>query len=228
MIKTEINYNTRDAKGNDFVKKVKIKEYPIVKTDFICPICKKQHDKGSNIKKIVSSKFTDWVYVDDYICEKCSRLFSLYFYSYIVNDEEIKIINIREIKKELLTRQKTPFKFCITTTGKKHLFYRSVTNKGSDNFAVNLETETIYTTCERMKELFEFVENLQTLGVSKEEMSKGNINFNVLKKVGIRALDKLRSELRKSREIQIPLYCGQKLEITEDEALCNMDLILKI
>ena len=76
-------YRTRDGNGNDIVKEIKIKEFPIVKKDFKCPICHKEQNQGNEMKKIVSSNFTDWGYIDgDMICTECSRLFSLYFYSY--------------------------------------------------------------------------------------------------------------------------------------------------
>ena len=35
----ELDYFTRDGKGNDFVKKVAIKEFPIESVDFECPVC---------------------------------------------------------------------------------------------------------------------------------------------------------------------------------------------
>lgn len=222
----ELRYETRDGKGNDIIKMVKIKEFPVVKTDFECPICRKSCSQGISSKKIVSSNFTDWAYIGNYICEDCTKLFSLYFYNYIVSPDEIKLINVRQLRDELIKEQPTPFKFVITTTQKKHLFYKSVVNNSNDRFAVNLETETIYTTHKRMKTLFAFVENLMTLKAGKKQMLEGAISFETLQKTGLNALKYLHKELEMSREIQIPLYCGQKLEITEEEALCNLDLIL--
>ncbi len=224
----ELEYFTRDGKGNDFTKIVKIKEFPIILKEFDCPVCGKHFDRGSIIKKCVSSSFTDWVYFDeDMICEKCSRLFTLYPYSYIVDDTGIRLLNIRQLKEQLITPQKPPFLFVITKSQKKHLFYKSVINESTGRFAVNLEEETIYTSCERMKEMFLFVESLMTLKQSKTQMLEGTLNFEVYKKTGYNTLEKLRYELQTSREIQIPLHCGQKLDITEEEALCNLDLTLK-
>ena len=89
-----------------------------------------------------------------------------------------------------------------------------------------MEAETIYTTPERMKWLFDFVELLQTLGASKKAMQEGEIAFQVLQKVGFKALDLLHQELKESREIQIPLFCGQKREMTEEEAKCSLISLL--
>lgn len=225
MDEKTIPYFTRDGKGNDFVKEVKIKQFPTHDVEFDCPICKRYTATGVRTKDIVSSNFTDWAYVGEYVCPDCADLFSLYFYSYIVDTDGIHLYNVRELRDQLTKPQKPPFLFVITTSQKKHLFYRSVWNHDSARFAVNLETETIYTTPGRMRQLFDFVECLQTLGASKDAMKQGEIPFQALQKTGFKPLEFLRNELR-GREIQIPLYCGQKREITEEEAICCINSIL--
>lgn len=226
MSEKTIPYFTRDGKGNDFVKEVKIKQYPRKEVEFDCPICKRTASKGIRIKDIVSANFTDWAYVGEHVCPDCADLFSLYFYSYVVDPDGIHLYNVRELRDQLTRPQKPPFLFVITTSQKKHLFYRSTWNHGNGHFAVNLETETIYTTPERMRQLFDFVECLQTLGAGKEQMKGGEIPFKVLQKTGYEPLQFLQKELKK-REIQIPLYCGQKRDITEEEAICCINSILK-
>ncbi len=223
-----IQYHTRDGKGNDILKEVKIKQFPVHEVEFDCPICKTHAESGIRTKDIVSSNFTDWAYVGDYVCQRCADLFSLYFYNYIVDPDGIRLVNIRELRDQLTTPQKTPFLFIISTSQKKHLFYRARWNHDNKRFAVNLETETIYTTSNRMCVLFDFVECLQSIGCSKEAMKRGEIPFQVLQKVGFRPLWWLKKELDTSREIQIPLYCGQKREITEEEAICCINSILTV
>lgn len=225
---TELKYNTRDSSGTDIIKMIKIKQFPIVKKEIVCPICKKSAVECNEIKKIVSSDFTDWSNVGDYICTDCAELFSLYFYNYIVDPDGIRLLNVRELREELCKEQKTPFIFVITTTQKKHLFYLSKTNYNSRYFAVNLETETIYTTCERMKTLFDFVECLMGLGASKLSISEGEIPFQVLKKTGFKVLEYLQKELKESHEIRIPLYCGQKRDLSEVELICTINSVLTI
>lgn len=227
MDEKAIKYRTRDGGGNDIVKDVKIKTFNAVQMDFTCPICKREAQAGVKAKDIVSSNFTDWSLVGEYVCPACAELFSLYFYNYIVDPDGIRLLNVRELRDQLTTPQKPPFLFVITTSQKKHLFYRSRWNHKSSPFAVNLETETIYTTPERMKTLFDFVECLQTLGCSKEKLKCGEIMFSALQKVNSQALAFLRKALN-GREIQIPLYCGQKREISEEEAICCINSILKV
>lgn len=222
----QIKYETRDSRGNDILKMVNIKEFPVIEKQIECPICKNNTNQCISIKKIVSSNFTDWANVGDYICTECSKLFSLYFYNYIVNPDGIRLLNIRQLRDELCKRQKTPFRFIITTTQKKHLFYKSKLNYGSEKFAVNLETEKIYTTCDRMRKLFDFVECMIGLGASKSAMQSGEIPFQIIQKTGFSALEFLQNELKNSREIQIPLYCGQKRELSEEELLCIINSAL--
>lgn len=221
-------YYTRDAKGNDLVKEVALKKFKLYSVQFVCPCCHKPQTEGNKLKDIVSSNFTDWAFVGEYVCENCANLFSLYFYNYIVDPNGIHLYNVRELREQLITPQKPPFLFVITTSRKKHLFYRSKWNHSNVRFAVNLEMETIYTNRERMNTLFNFVESLQTIGCSKERLSRGEIPFTTLKKTGYKALSRLRHELETSREIQIPLYCGQAREITEEEALCCINSILEV
>lgn len=220
MSEITIPYRTRDGDGNNIVKEVAIKQFEQHEVDFDCPVCKKHAAFGVRVKDIVSSNFTDWAYVGEYVCPSCADLFSLYFYSYTVDPCGIHLHNVRELRDVLTTPQLPPFLAVITTSQKKHLFYKAVWNYTSDRFAVNLETETIYTSPARMRQLFDFIEGLQTLGCTKDALKRGEISFPVLGKVGFDKIQLLQRELESSREIQIPLYCGQKREITEDEAIC--------
>lgn len=224
-----IRYNTRDGAGNDIVKDVEIKEYPLTKKSFICPVCGREAQFGVATKKIVSANFTDWSYVGEYVCEDCTRLFSLYFYSYEVSPRGIELFNAREASAQILGEHVPPFRLIVTKSRKKHLFYKSALNYDAEHFCINLEEETISTSRARMRELFDFVECLMTLGQGKMEMGDGELSMQTIGKVGFGALHKLRRELETSREIQIPIFCGQKREMSEEEALrCITDLTRRI
>ncbi len=214
-----IEYNTRDGKGNDIVKEVQIKEYPTEKVHFVCRICGREAGSGIPVKRIVSSNFTDWAYVGEHVCEDCARLFSLYFYSYEVSPKGIELFNAREASEKILGPHQTPFRLIITTSRKKHLFYKSVVNHDDNTFCINLEEETIQTTRERMRTLFDFVECLITIGQSKMQMAEGEMSMKTIEKAGFGALRMLQRELAISREIQIPLFCGQPRDISEEEAI---------
>lgn len=221
----ELIYKTKNADGNDIVKTVVTKTYPVNKKNFICRICGKNNKEGVDIYKIVSSNFTDWQYVGEYACELCAAMFSLYFYSYIQDKNEIRLLNIREMAEEIQKPQRAPFKIVISISQKKHLFYKAVTNQNSDNFIVNLEEEQIYCNRYKLRDLFIFVENLQALGESKKNISNGIIKCEILMQIGLKGLQYLHTEL-KGRQIHIVLYLSQKPNISKEEALCNLDLVL--
>lgn len=221
-----LRYETRDANGNDIVKDVVVKEFSSVAAEFKCPVCGKYCHEGARTADIISGSFTDYAFIGDYVCGDCADLFSLYFYNYVKDVDGIRLLNIRSIRDEITREQKPPFMFVITTSQKKHLFYRAKMNYAATLFAVQLETETIYTTTERMRLLFDFVESLLTLGQSKKMLASGQMQYDVIQKVGVNALRFLKREIETSREIQIPIYCGQKREITNEEAICCINSIL--
>lgn len=224
----QLNYNTRDGKGNDILKIVKIKEFPTQKIDCECSICGKYCESAIRKKDVVSGNFTDHMYVGDWICEDCSRLFSLYFYSYIVENGNIQLFNVREARDVILRPHIVPFKLIITKSGKKHLFYRCTENLSDSYFAVQLENETIFTTREKQKCLFDFVECLLTVGAGKMMMQNGELPYDIMRmEWGSDALSYLKQEIKTSREIQLPLFLGQKREITEEEAICCITSILR-
>lgn len=225
-----LRYETRDGTGKDIIRDIPIKEFKKQKCDCCCDICGQDISEGTAIKDAVSSNFTDWqIFQNGFICEKCSELFSVYPYSYVYSPSVgIELMNVRQIRDRItnLDGVTPPFMICISATQKKHLFYRSKFNNSKAIFAVNLETETIYTSCERQKILFDIVENLLALKCTKEMLKLGKLsNVIPISKAPI-IFDFLWDELNRSREIQIPLFCGQKKEISEEEALCNLDSIL--
>lgn len=226
-----LKYETRDGKGNDIIKYIPIKEFKIIECDCNCDICSKQITNGVKIKDAVSGHFTDWSYFENgLICETCSQLFSIYPYSYIVSVGEIELINVRQIRDKIINSDtiKPPFMFCISTSQKKHLFYRARFNYNSGTpFAVNLETETIMTTVERQRILFNFVENLQTLGCTKEMLKRCILSKKIPLDIYTLVFCVLKKELQTSREIQIPLFCGQKRDTNEEETICNLISTLK-
>ena len=76
-----------------------------------------------------------------------------------------------------------------------------------------------------MRTLFDFVESLLTLGCTKERMKDGELTWTAFARIQSRAWEYLMHELNTSREIQIPLYCGQKRE-KEEDAICCINSIV--
>lgn len=219
-----IRYETRDGKGNQITKDVPIKAFAQKPAPGErCAICGKDLEWGVHIEDAVSSNFTDWAMFErtgTTVCEHCAQLLSLYAYSYIYHpvSGDIDLINAQNLQDAILTlpaQQTEPWMFCITVSRKKHLFYRAqINNPDSRYFAVNLETETIYTTAERQRELFDFVLSLMKAGTSKTVLADGRLSYETVQALGLQkakqALSRLRRELTTSREIQLPLFAAQK------------------
>lgn len=133
-----VRYSTRDGKGNDIVTDVKIKQYPMQNVTFTCPVCKKETTQGNRIKDIVSGNFTDWAFVGDYVCQNCADLFSLYFYSYVVDPDGIHILNVRELR-DTLTVPGGYFQTVLTTSGHIPVITgNSIRGQLRDNCAMHL------------------------------------------------------------------------------------------
>lgn len=222
-----IEYQTRDSSGKDIIREIAIKEFPTVHCEATCFNCK-SHDRDEYVltKSAVSANFTDWNIVGAHICPRCSALFSVFPYSYVFGAESgITLLNVRQIKSALVEDRAEDFKFCISTSQKKHLFYRAPWNKAASvYFSVQLETETILTSRRRQMRLFRFVELLLAAGCNKAELSEGMIRFDVLVSLNKSILDFLKKEVDQYREIQIPLFCAQKPDISKEEAINELQL----
>lgn len=236
----QLRYETRDGQGSDIVKEIEIKEFKV--TDFgeekTCAVCGETIKKGVLVKDAVSGNFTDWNYFDKtgaQVCAECSALFSLYPYSYIyAKGKGIKLFNIRQTRDAIKNYREEcecadGCLICITTSRKKHLFYKTQYHKppitDAGTIYIQLENETVKTSVSEQMHLFDFAEALITLGTPKSAQAQGILNYQTyeaLSSAGIAedVIKLLRTELYTNRAIQIPLYAAQKAEdLTEEEAV---------
>jgi|GEM_PF-3100333 len=221
-------YNTRDANGNDITKEVQISEPETMALDEQqCCFCGLPITQGVDIKKLVSGSFTDWrdLY-SGYSCRFCAVQTKLFKYSFIINGEKIRLFNIREMAKEILEPQEPPFKIVVSTSQKKHLFYKALTNHNPEIFTVNLEEEQIKTSLYELRELFAMVSALQALGNTKSNIKESELNTETHMQFG-EPIIKWLEHIFKNRPIQIPLFLSQKNEnIKKEDAICCINSIL--
>lgn len=225
-----IIYRTVDGDNNIIDKEVEFKKYKKRIAKFNCFFCGGYFDEGIELKEAISDRFTDYNIVkcanSNYICESCSLGLSLIRYSYII-DSKIKLIRQKDFADMILKQNEVPFIACISTSFKKHLFYKTIINYDLDNFYIQLENETILCNRQQLKNDLDFISLLQSLNVSKKNIETGIINNDVVCLLGYDVYSYLETALQR-RSFQIALYISQKKELEKEDAICQLKAICKI
>lgn len=226
-----IFYATVDANGNDIVKEVEFKTFKKIIKKFDCFFCGKHFDEGIFIKDAISDRFTDFAFVSSansqYCCEGCSLALSLIRYNYII-DSKIKLIRQKKYAEAILNQDETPFLACISTSFKKHLFYKATINYETENFFINLENETILCNKNILKNDLDYISNLLALGCSIKSLQNCYISTEILKIFSDKIYNYLKEAINR-RSFQIALYLAQRNEnIEKEEAIECLKTICKI
>ena len=225
-----IIYNTVDGDGVNIQKEVVFNTYKKQIRKFNCFFCGNSFDECIAVKDVISAKFTDYSFTanpsSDYCCEGCALASNLIKFNYII-DSKIKLIRYKNYADELLKQKEVPFIACISTSFKKHLFYKAKINYDIDSFYVQLENETILCNKQILTNDLSYISNLMILKQSAKSLSMSHINNNIVNIFGIRIYDYLEEALRR-RSFQIALYLAQKKEITEEEAICSLKVLCGI
>ncbi len=226
-----ISYATVDANGNDIIKEVEFKTFKKTIKKFDCFFCGKSFNEGIEIKEAISDRFTDYAFVSapdsQYCCEGCSLGLSLIRFSYII-DSKIRLIRQKKFGEALLKQKEKPFLVCISTSFKKHLFYKATVNYDLNNFYVNLENETILCNKEILKNDIDYISSLLNLGASLKSIYNSYIQNDIVNACGIKIYDYLEEALNR-RNFQVALYLAQRNEeIKKEEAIECLKTICKI
>lgn len=213
-------YNTRDGKGVDIIVEINPKERKPAEIVGKCSFCNKGiNGEGYNLKKVVSANFTDYNLLssDKYVCKECEFCTNLYKYTYASSPDGFKLLNVREACKEIQKPQKPPFIFVVSTSGKKHLFYKAVVNYNPNLFTANLEDEKIQVNLELLQEQFKVIQNLQALGESKMAIAENKLRHVTLTTFKQPLLVWLERQ-QKTKQFKIVLHLAQKLDVDEETA----------
>lgn len=226
-----ISYATVDANGNDIIKEIEFKTYKKIIKKFDCFFCGNHFDEGIFIKDAISDRFTDYSFVkspnSQYCCEGCALGLNLIRFSYII-DSKIRLIRQKKFAEALLNQNEVPFFACISTSFKKHLFYKAHINYDLFNFYVNLENETILCNKAILKNDINYISNLLNLGCSLKSLYNCYIQSDVISAVGVKIYDYLAEALNR-RDFQVALYLAQRDEkIKKEEAIECLKTICKI
>ncbi|PCG20839.1 hypothetical protein [Brachyspira sp. G79] len=225
-----IIYKTVDSDNNVIDKKLDFKILKKIIKDFDCFFCGQHFNEGIELKEAISDRFTDYTLVkcpsSNYICESCSLGLSLIRYNYII-DSKIKLIRQKDFADMILKQNETPFIACISTSFKKHLFYKTIINYDLNNFYIQLENETILCNRKQLINDLGFISLLQSLNVSKKNIENGIINNDVVYLLGDSVYNYLEKALKR-RDFQIALYTAQNKNIEKEKAICLLKAICKI
>jgi CRISPR type IV-associated protein Csf1 len=185
------------------VQAIENKKYDDVIEDKCCLCGIEKANKFENKKNILSKSFTDYNRMkyrcSEKICNYCIKLLNddymespkgkrcgLRLYSYIVENNKFKIIDMSEKINYLFNYQfKIPFLLCFSKTGKKHIFYKAKLSYSKNNFWVCTEENNILFEREKYIEIYNIVNNLFQLGISKDELKSCIINIKKIYKFNI-------------------------------------------
>lgn len=226
-----ILYKTVDADNNEIVKEVEFKTFKKIIKKYDCFFCGKHYDEGISIKDAISDRFTEYNLVrkadSQYCCEGCSLALSLIRFNYII-DSKIRLIRQKQFAEELLNQKEVPFFACISTSFKKHLFYKAIINYDLYNFYVNLENETILCNKDILKNDLNYISNLLALGCSIKSLSNCYISSDIVNTLSTKIYDYLQDAINR-RSFQVALYLAQRKEnIEKEEAIECLKKICKI
>lgn len=228
-----IIYRTVDSDNNDIEKEIEFKTFPSEKKDFECFFCGHnfKETEAVNIKDAISDRFTEYNLVacpdSQYCCVGCSLGLSLIRFSYII-DSKIRLIRQKKYAKAILKQTQTPFIACISTSFKKHLFYKATVNYETEKIYINLENETILCDKKILKNDLDYISNLLNLGQSIKSLYHSYIKSEIVNMLGVKIYDYLQEALNR-RSFQVALYLAQRDEkIKKEEAIECLKAICKI
>lgn len=243
--KKPIIYHTADGKGNPidteciFVDPKDHKNYD-GKWSGRCLICGAESYGGIPSKYMLGDSYTDWsrhkIPESTHICCGCaftmllnmeSRRCGLLRYSFVA-DKQLHICNRTEMRDYLINPPKPPFVMACTISQKKHLAIKSTVSYGQLNYFCMLEEEPILVNRDSAEKDIMLCEALRGIGFTKDEIEKGQIRYDKIKRYGIGAAEKISDLLKpriNSRQFALCLFVSQKM--TEEDAICYLDLTHK-
>ena len=145
-----------------------------------CQICGgKGYPILGPVKKFVSGNWTDWALLQDGygVCEACATVLKDARFrtkSYAANPREIRFMSRGEVWHHLHDPPEPPFIFVVTTSHKKHLWYRAIVNYSRDEFGVVFEDAYVIWSPEK-REAGVIVAQLRHVGVPGDAILSGQL-----------------------------------------------------
>jgi hypothetical protein len=173
---------------------------------------------------------------------KSNRPIAWRTYSHAFFNNTHECPNRAQWRELLLSPPKSPFLFCITSTGQKNILFKSKISYSRSHFFVQYDDETLLINHQIFRDVFFIFEELYHAGFSKDEIISGNYHQVNIRKAGLRIWRGLEARIKPFRilyksELLLSCFCAKKLEIptiikeetdnkiiiNEEEKLCNTD-----
>lgn len=192
-----------------------------------CCLCGNEN-KCIERKKYISSSFTNFDYfkapLSDYLCHICcfslQRIFTRT--SFFCDGVKFLKLDRKNIYKKMFGEIScNPFIFCVTTTYKKHLIFKTRINVNSKKFYIQFDEMGIIVEPEKHKEYFLAIEELYTLlhscGVKakglkyKDRIIQGEYDQRQIKAIGVNKFFSLEDKIKLIRPgglLQMLCWCA--------------------
>ena len=237
-------YNTKNAKGEVVTKEVHFAEplqnkFYEPRAEGKCNLCGEPlKDGGIPVKKMLGSTYMDWAIhkepEEKYLCTACAFCLGMnpegriaLFRYPIVAEKDLHLCNRAEMRECLLHPPDPPFVMILPTSQKKHLFAKAKISYSRDQFFCNLE-ERVIRVNKGIGRMIKTIEALRGLGVNKNMILEKVIPTPFFRQCGVETVEKVLDAMEQmGRNEMFPLAIEVAQKMSEEEAKCYMDLILK-
>ena len=238
-------YHTKNGKGEEVTKEVYFADQ--LKNKFYqptaegrCNLCGESlKDGGIPVKKLLGASYMDWAIhkapEEKYLCTACAFCLgmnpegriALFRYPIVAAGEDLHLCNRAEMREFLLHPPDPPFVMILPTSQKKHLFAKAKISYSRERFFCNLEERTIKVSGE-IQRLVKTIEALRGLGINKNMILEKVIPTPFFRQFSVETVEKVLTTMEQmGRDEMFPLAMEVAQKMSEEEAKCYMDLILK-
>lgn len=237
-------YHTKNGKGEEVIKEVHFAD-PLQNKFYQptaegrCNLCGEPlKDGGIPVKKMLGSTYMDWAIhkepEEKYLCTACAFCLGMnpegriaLFRYPIVAEKDLHLCNREEMRECLLHPPDPPFVMILPTSQKKHLFAKAKISYSRDQFFCNLE-ERVIRVNKGIGRMIKTIEALRGLGANKNMILKNVIPTPFFRQFRVEIVEKVLSIMEQmGRDEMFPLAMEVAQKMSEEEAKCYMDLILK-
>jgi hypothetical protein len=150
-----------------------------------CAICGFETDRNLSLSGVLSENFNDYQKLrhdSERICVFCKACLcgdswngkAIRNFSFIATENELVAIKRSDLARSTFSVSVKPFVFCVTFTGKKHIFFNAIINESLDKYVIATEKGNIAISQDEHLPVYTACQALYDAGFSKSEILTGN------------------------------------------------------